>query len=641
MIARRGFSGKVLVLCLWFLTSCTTGPRPMGPAASPGRLFAQGAAAFGKGEYQDAADAYRAFVESAGRDPRLQQAVLGLAKTLFALDEIQESRRYAKQVRRDFPGTEEEEGARLLLSRIAYREGDREKTLAQLRALLREARSQDVLTSGYLLRGRIFLERGDLTLGFSQWKKSLLLAGAQGESIPLYEEMVEVLDDSVTEETLVRLARETPGGFPGDIALFAMGKRAWEGGEPVRASQIFEKFSDLFPGHLLLQEAQRYRNRGAHIASLAGARIGCIVPLSGPFKEIGEQLLQGVHLSVDRLNAMFLEEKVELIVKDSGGDAGRAATAIQELAEDAGVVAVIGPVISRSVVACAMVAEDAGLPMITPTATAEGIAEMGRYIFRNAMTNQAQARTIAHFAIEQLGLRSFVVLYPDDYYGRELHDLFLEEAAELGGEVIASASYTRGSADFGPQIREIVQKDIEGILSRNADMIQPDQKSMEEWKENYFPSFDAVYLPGYAEDVGLMAPQLVYYNIEAVQLLGSHYWNSMELIRRGERYVEGGVFTDGFFVNSPHTDIAQFVSGYRQVYGEEPTLFSAQAYDVAEMILQVLYAGGRSREDIRKGLLAQKNFPGVSGLTSVTSSGEMEKKLFLIRVEDGTFKQIN
>ncbi len=642
MSRRYGFSSIFLVSALLCLASCTAGRVPVSGFRPADPIFTAAETAYRSGQYQEAVHAFQSFLALSPADPRIPDARLRLGQSYFALKDIKRSMEELNRVVREFPKSDQTEQARLLISRIHYTQGNPDDSLAELRILLRESRNRDVAAQAYLLRGNIFVERKDTALGLSQWQKSLSMTDEQEEIRRVYREMVRIMEkNTVSEKTLIQIVREAPREFPADLSLFVLGKRTWEGGDPIKASRLFEKFYSLFPGHPLSDEAKNYMEQGVHLASLSHIRIGCILPLSGKQKEIANQVLQGIRFSVDRLNASFLEKRIELVVKDTEEVPEKAKARMEALAGDPDVMAVIGPLMSRSVVEAASVAENAHLPVITPTATAEEVTRTGTYIFRNAMTNAAQARAIARYAVGQLGLHTFVVLYPDDYYGTELNIFFVKEVTALGGKVICSAPYKRGTVDYGPQIQNIIQKDLQKILSRNADMVAQDQDSMNEWLKNYFPSFDAVYLPGYAEDVGLIAPQLAYYNISSVQLLGSHHWNSVELIRRGERFVEGAVFTDGFFADSTHTDIAEFVEGYRRTYGEEPTLFSAQAYDAAEMILQVLYKGGKSREDIRNGLLAQKNFPGISGLTHVLASGDMEKELFLIRVENGSFRQIN
>ncbi|OIP60630.1 MAG: hypothetical protein CO150_10435 [Nitrospirae bacterium CG_4_9_14_3_um_filter_53_35] len=642
MNRRYGFSSLFIISFLLCLASCTRGRVPVPAVQPPAPSLSDAEAAFRNGQYQDAVHAFQSFLASDPADPRIPEARLRLGEAYFAMKEINRSLEELDQVVRDFPDTSQADQARLLISRIHYDQGNADASLAELRGLLVRSPSRAVGVQAFLLRGEIFMQRRDISLGLSQWKKSLSMADGQEETRRLYEEMARIMGQSAVEEkTLMQIIRETPGEFPADLSLFVMGKRSWDGGDPVKASRFFEKFHSLFPAHPLLGEAKNYMEQGARLASLSHMRIGCILPLSGRQKEIANQVLHGIQFSVDRLNASFLEKRIELVIRDSEETPEKAKAEMENLAADPDVIAVIGPLMSRSVMEAASVAENAHLPVITPAAAAKEIAKTDGYIFRNAMTNSAQAKAIAEYAVRNLGLHTFVVLYPDDYYGTELNGSFVKQVTALGGNVVCSISYKRGAVDYRPQIQSMIRKDLQMTLSRNADMLAQDQDSIKEWSRNYFPGFDAVYLPGYAEDVGLIAPQLAYYNISSVQLLGSHNWNSVELIRRGERFVEGAVFTDGFFAESPHTDIAEFVEGYRRTYGEEPTLFSAQAYDAAEMILQTLYRGGKSREDIRKGLLAQKNFPGISGLTHVHASGDMEKELFLIRVENGSFRQIN
>jgi ABC-type branched-subunit amino acid transport system substrate-binding protein len=153
----------------------------------------------------------------------------------------------------------------------------------------------------------------------------------------------------------------------------------------------------------------------------------------------------------------------------------------------------------------------------------------------------------------------------------------------------------------------------------------------------YKPGFDALYLPGYAERVGLLIPQLAFYNMGGIAMIGSNSWHTPELLERADRYAEGAVFPDGFSVENPDPAARAMVEAYRSAYQEEPDILSAQAYDAVQMVLTLL----RERKDtptaIQEGLLTLANFPGVSGLTTFRGSGEAEKQLFFITVESGKF----
>jgi ABC-type branched-subunit amino acid transport system substrate-binding protein len=153
----------------------------------------------------------------------------------------------------------------------------------------------------------------------------------------------------------------------------------------------------------------------------------------------------------------------------------------------------------------------------------------------------------------------------------------------------------------------------------------------------YVPTFDALYLPGYAEKVGLLLPQLAFYNVTGKAIIGSNNWHTPDLIERAGRHAEGAVIVDGFFPESQEPAIKAVVDAYRSAYQDEPDILSAQAYDAAAMVLSLLEAKKDTPAAIREGLLSIRDFPGISGTTSFAGSGEAQKKLFLIRIEDGKF----
>jgi len=104
--------------------------------------------------------------------------------------------------------------------------------------------------------------------------------------------------------------------------------------------------------------------------------------------------------------------------------------------------------------------------------------------------------------------------------------------------------------------------------------------------------------------------------------------------------VEGAVFVDGFFIDSPLFYVKEFVKNYRETFGEDPDILAAQAYDATEIILKALNQAG-NREELRESLLRVRNFPGVSGTTSITPSGDSEKTLFFLTIRNKKIIQID
>jgi ABC-type branched-subunit amino acid transport system substrate-binding protein len=156
----------------------------------------------------------------------------------------------------------------------------------------------------------------------------------------------------------------------------------------------------------------------------------------------------------------------------------------------------------------------------------------------------------------------------------------------------------------------------------------------------YVPGFDAIFLPGTAPQVGLMAPQLAFHNFLGVTLLGTNGWNSEELVKVGGEYIEGSIFIDTFFINYSDPRTGDFVNRYRSRFQEDPDVFAALAFDCGRMILQAIQNGADSGSSLRYALEKMQDFPGVTGLTTAGPDGEMKKKLVFLTVTNGKITQI-
>ncbi len=322
------------------------------------------------------------------------------------------------------------------------------------------------------------------------------------------------------------------------------------------------------------------------------------------------------------------------LVKDTEGSPEKAAAAMNELASKS-IVAAIGPITTRDEEALVPVLEKLQIPVIRPAASRAGFTAKSPWIFRNALTIDSQAQMAAKYALS-LKLRKFVIMYPDEPYGKDLSHLFTRDL-ERKAEILATIAYPAETKDFGPYIRKIIEIDLR---SRRIPIPDDDAERKRLFLE-YSPSFDALYLPGYAERVGLLIPQLAFYNITGKAMIGSDNWHSPDLIERAGRHAEGAVFVDGFFPESTVSVIRSFVDSYRSAYQEEPDILSAQAYDAAMIVFSLLREHKDTPAAIRGGLLGLKDYPGVSGSTTFQGSNEALKQLYIVKVEDGKFVLVN
>ena len=462
-----------------------------------------------------------------------------------------------------------------------------------------------------------------------------------------------IIDVSLNEKAISLLLQKHKQGFPADLLLLKKLSNHRESGEVEKYKTVLENFLYKFPKHK--QSEIFKKDLEAIIKTDSPVELGILLPLTGNLAATGQKVLQGIQLAYNLLPEASRKD-IFLNVKDSSGSSD-IESVLRELARNPKIVAVIGPLLSDEIKKSIKVADLFKLNIFSPTASSAGIVEVSPYIFRNALTRKIQAQFLAEYSINTLNLRRFVVLYPMEPFGEELKDEFLQSVEGLGGEIVGVSSYDRSQNDFKKQVLElggiaddelyqITRKQITENKEINdfsdPTLLSRPKVEMEHWSgdkiENLKVSlelgYDALFIPGIYDKVGLIIPQLAFYNIEGISLLGTNGWNSPELIKMGGKFLKSVYFVDGFFSNSNQIRVRRFVEQFKNNYGETPSNLSAQAYDAAGIIFKSINSGANNRLKLKESLIKVKNYPGVTGKTSLLESGDSEKNIFALTVRN-------
>ena len=363
------------------------------------------------------------------------------------------------------------------------------------------------------------------------------------------------------------------------------------------------------------------------------ARIGVILPLSGKYAAFGEQALKGILLAAGIFETKRQDNiqaaNVEIIIKDTRDDPIASAKAVEELTLNENVVGIIGPLLTITSTDAAGKAQELKVPTIV-LSQKEGITNAGDYIFRNFLLPSEQAKTIALYAINKLDCKKFAVLYPNSLYGTELANFFKEEVKKGKGVIVAEEQYKEGQTYFGKEVVRLFKiKETEKKEGR---------RSIKTFEATV--TADALYIPDYFDTIGLIAPHLAYYNIKDIKLLGSNGWNFPKLIELAGKYVEGAVFTDGFFAGSKRETTLQFVNNFKSLYGTAPGIIEAQAYDAARVMIEAMLQSNGEKEDVRTKLADLKAFPGATGNITFNKDREAVKDMFMFEVKNGQIVEV-
>ncbi|HKJ04351.1 MAG TPA: penicillin-binding protein activator [Geopsychrobacteraceae bacterium] len=463
------------------------------------------------------------------------------------------------------------------------------------------------------------------------------------EPEPVLEEVHQLLHNRFSTDQLEEAAFMFHNRPIGLDARLQLARQALARKDDAQASRYLQMILDsptMFPYR---KDAAELLDRFSPGSWLQQDAIGVLLPLSGRYSAFGELVKRSMDLALELHNAN--SEPIRFIYQDTEGEAETARRATATLTNEERVMAIAGPLTGSAAIAAADQAQKDGTPLLSLSQRAN-LPAIGNYIFRNSLTSRLQVRALARYAIEDRGMTSFGVMYPENRLGREMAQLFAEEVLKLGGLVTDEQSYTEDATDFRHQIKLFIGEDPD---SKEEISYQP--VSEEEKLEDLFlpdlpeypaVTFDALFIPDYADRVGLIAPQLAFYGIEDFPLLGINGWNSPELVQRAGRFVQNAVFVDGFFPGSDYPFVREFVDLYLDRYGEEPSILEAQAFDIANILIdQIARKDLSTRETVRLSLSQLQNYPGVTGATSFDFTGEADKILFLLQVQKGRIVQMN
>lgn len=341
-------------------------------------------------------------------------------------------------------------------------------------------------------------------------------------------------------------------------------------------------------------------------------KIGTIGPLTGNIATYGLSTKNGVEIAVEEFNQNggINGKPIKLISEDTRGEQTEAANAASKLIEQNKVVAIVGGVISSETLTAGPIANDAKVVMISSSSTAAGVPEIGDYIFRNCLSDEVQAIQLAEYAVKELGLKKFAIMFTNNDYGLSLKEAFEAKAKELAG-VTAVETYNDGEKDFRAQLTK--------IKGTNP---------------------DALYIAGYYTEAAKIAQQAKDQGLN-VQILGADGFYSPVLLELGGDAVEGAVFTAGFFTDDPSENTQNFVKVYKEKFNSEPDMFAAQAYDATMILLTALKnTDGKGGEALQQEMAKIKDFPGITGNTSFTDVGDAIKDIIILKVEDGKFTKL-
>lgn len=498
-------------------------------------------------------------------------------------------------------------------------------------------------------------------------------AGQMAESVAIQR---------VAFSELERLFHRTEGGSKkAYLALFLAEKCAVIGENPrarefLRSVSIADTSGDL---------AKRFRMLERRLTAGIQVKIGALLPSKqSAAKGVADEIYEGIQAALSEFSRNPRSASgVALELRDTDQDSSHLLEPMNQLADMSDVIAVVGPLFSQLATMYAPVANAAGISLISPTATANGIAAAGPYVFQANPDFEMRGRAMARYAVQRLGFSTLAVLSSSDPKATAVGDAFADEAAKLGAAVVACETYGKDMTDLraqlmairrtqvlgGPRISfagKVSAQDIQAMLKAGANrslleyarrrgesvelmklfgprgdriadslqlrVIAPEQQFFS--LEIPVTTIDGLFISlTTSEEISVVAPQISYFNFKT-QILGSAEWYDRPLLEANKRYTSGAMFVSDSYTDKNNPAYAEFEKTFKLENGKLPTKNTLYGYDTMMMILNLISEGASTREQLAEALRAVERYPGLHAPISLTN-GRVNANLHVLKYDKG------
>jgi branched-chain amino acid transport system substrate-binding protein len=314
------------------------------------------------------------------------------------------------------------------------------------------------------------------------------------------------------------------------------------------------------------------------------ARIGAAFSLSGSARSLGVSQRSGVMLAEDEINSSHLlgDTRLEVTVADDGSNRDQASVVFHRFIENSHVVAIMGPTLSDTALSVDPLAQQAAIPVLAISNSANGITQIGNFIFRDCLSDAQITPRVIETMHSNLKLDTAGLLYADTDPNRAGSHGFKSALQNLGVRITAERTFGADQTDFAGPLDDIAAA-------------RP----------------DALFIAAPASTAASILVQARRHGFDGVPIVGSNAFNSDAVLRSAGDAAEGLIVGSAWSPGGPSSDARQFAHRYRARYGTDPDELAAEAY-AGVYILAAALQNAHTATDARAVRDALEQLSGVS-----------------------------
>lgn len=544
--------------------------------------------------YQAAFDGFQALVNARVLHQRMTASLLMAGKSLYQLGRYAEAMPYLERLIGRFPQSKYVDDAYYEMGACHYRLND------------------------YFDGAKNFLKAAD-------WSKNPKLED-RSKKVAAF-----VLRNKLSRQDLQNLLQFSQGETSAALVTLELSQKEISAGSMDEAVKLLRNYKSQHDSREYAAQIDQLLKK-AESAGTGVVKVGVVLPLSGNYSEQGLGILRGIKFAHTQNSNN--PSSIQLVIRNSESDMVKAVKAVQNLVHGENVRVIIGDLDSQTTAGIGALASVTGVPVLAPAATENGVASVGYGVYQMNSDLEEKGKTLAEYAINKLGLRTFATLAPADEYGQQMTASFTSTVDELGGRIVAQSWYYDSPQDLSRQFKSIRDAAFSRDTTDVTQLMIEAQRKGEDLDERDIPvlSIDGMFLPVYSEDIKYVAPQLALNNIRA-QILGGEYWDTLENLSSAQvqRYVNGAIFVSDYFPDEDSRAFRDFRTEFRLKMKKTPERWEVFGYDAYNLIKHVTETGARNSEQIMESLNSLSNYNGIKGEISFQGNDRVNKEVNVLQ----------
>lgn len=352
----------------------------------------------------------------------------------------------------------------------------------------------------------------------------------------------------------------------------------------------------------------------------AGAKkefaLAFVGPLTGPNANLGINIRDGMRVAVEEASEEHEDFNFTIKEFDTQGDPAQAPGQKDKYIPDESIIGVVGPTFSGETRAVLPDLQQAGLVMISASATNVTLpTDPATDVFHRIIPDDGvQAQGIADYVTKKLKPKKIALVHDNTDYGKGLWEGVVKLLSDAGIDTSTTDAIDPKSQNYSVAVNK--------VKAANVDM---------------------VFYGGYYNEAGRLKKQLADAEVEATFISGDGSLDPGFVVSSGAPGGEGALLSCPCRLATPDLEGApgEFAKKYKEIVGKDPGTYSSEGYDAASILIDGIVAGNDTRQKLLAYVESFKGFDGISKRVEFEENGNVKAgDVFVYEVKGGKIVEL-